>query len=1188
MRNLRCVDQSLSGDATGIKAIAWDVSNNSVVCVRDATGLLNLERWAGDEFQRIASWDAPQNPYEILDLRFFGDTETACIVLDNGDLIVVRENPDGEERIEIVGSIDSGISAAAWSPDEELLIITTKANTLIYLTRDFEDLVSLELTARDLDISDHVSVGWGKKETQFKGKKARALRDPTVPETVDDGRLAENNDFRKTTISWRGDGAYVAINAIEESTQRRVIRVFSREGALDSVSEPVNGLIGLLSWRPAGNLLAGVQLFQGKRQIVFFERNGLRHGQFPLRPLVGTKDGADMPIRALQWNVDSTVLAVSYDDRVHLWTMGNYHWYLKQEIFEPNLKWHPEKPLTLAMISKSCNKIRRLQYVLDVCSAPILPPTDYGLVAVIDGRNLNITPFRQANIPPPMALYEIGMAANANDVMITLREHAPGEASLPIFQIKVLHPQGTSMYLLDCSRSEAPAPIQDDDSLAQHDPGTASIQSGNDWPYSFDRGSPSKELRDFKLAKNGSLLFKNRLVITGCTSYLVTPSHLIFTTSQHMLKFVHLAADLEELEVPPDTPESDERCRSIERGAKLVTAMPSIFAVILQMPRGNLETVYPRALVLAGLRQSIAEKKYRKAFLACRNQRVDMNMIHDHQPDQFIANVGYFIDQIKRTEHIDLFLSSLKEEDVSKTMYRETLRADERPDTAIASVEKGKVNRICNTFLEALSGRKANVKNLITAQVCKNPPDLDAGLVEITQLREKGSDQVDEVVEHICFLADVNRLYDHALGLYDLRLTLLIAQQSPKDPKEYLPFLQNLQHMDTLRRQFSIDDHLSRFKKAIRHLCDLNAFEEVKTYTTKHNLYEETMGLYRYDEEKFSSIMQLYADHLRNTSQFKAAATSFHNLNDMTQASECYRLANQWQESLSTASLIPLPSDQLRSLATTSVQSAIETKDFRSAATIFQDYLQDIPSAVKYFCKGYLFTEAFRIITLSSQTDLLSSVLDAGLTENMASITELLADCKAQLTAQAPRILELRQKKKEDPLAFFEGDFNEGKDIPDDVSLAGTDAASTMGGSLFTRYTNRSMSGTAETGTSRRSSKNRRREERKRARGKKGSVYEEEYLVNSVRRLVERVNSVGNEVGRLVEWLVRRRMTERARAVESGMTDVVDLCGNAVKDVFGFDEKTAVPMGGEEGKQEKQDVPVVKEYSKLALLSRGG
>jgi elongator complex protein 1 len=78
------------------------------------------------------------------------------------------------------------------------------------------------------------------------------------------------------------------------------------------------------------------------------------------------------------------------------------------------------------------------------------------------------------------------------------------------------------------------------------------------------------------------------------------------------------------------------------------------------MPRGNLETIYPRALVLAGIRRSIEVKRYKKAFLACRNQRVDMNIIHDHAPQQFMQDVTVFVDQIKKVEHIDLFLSQLR------------------------------------------------------------------------------------------------------------------------------------------------------------------------------------------------------------------------------------------------------------------------------------------------------------------------------------------------------------------------------------------------------------------------------------------------------------------------------------------------------------------------------------------------
>ena len=91
-----------------------------------------------------------------------------------------------------------------------------------------------------------------------------------------------------------------------------------------------------------------------------------------------------------------------------------------------------------------------------------------------------------------------------------------------------------------------------------------------------------------------------------------------------------------------------------------MTVMPYSFALVMQMPRGNLETIYPRALVLVGIRTNINEKKYRKAFFACRNHRVDMNILHDHDPQQFISNVPLFLDQVQKVEHIDLFLSQLR------------------------------------------------------------------------------------------------------------------------------------------------------------------------------------------------------------------------------------------------------------------------------------------------------------------------------------------------------------------------------------------------------------------------------------------------------------------------------------------------------------------------------------------------
>ena len=846
------------------------------------------------------------------------------------------------------------------------------------------------------------------------------------------------------------------------------------------------------------------------------------------------------------------------------------------------------------------------------------PPFDYGTIAIIDGRCLGLTSLRVANIPPPMTLQKINLKDNAFDVAINEGTASPVVAVLHYDEIHVFDWGFRDSPVLRCvitfsqsSISLDSIPVQiafngaaqlailrSDDTICLVDTtgsndkilelsaiDSPAAAHSVDWSLRFNssrcrtfvpegdgfrsaaiiESSGVQDQVHFKLSRNGSLLANQRLIARNCTSFVATPQYLIFTTSQHLLKFIHMGR-IEELETPPDTPESDERCRSIERGARIVTVIPSSFALVLQMPRGNLETIYPRALVLAGIRIMIERREFRDAFLACRNHRVDLNILHDYAPTEFMANVNRFIGQVKKIGHIDLFLSQLREEDVSRTMYQETLKkktSQERTYREDASgsgapldgIAHAKVNAICDAFLDDLKQKGAShLQNVITAHVCKSPPDLDGGLGEITRLRAQGSEKVDRLVEHICFLAEVNKLYDHALGLYDLELALLIAQQSQKDPREYLPFLQSLREMPRLRRQYSIDNHLGRYERALENLCGLDVFEEVKSFTIKHTLYLPALKLYRYQPNELAELVRLHAEHLHQSRMYKEAGIAYESLGDHMHATESYRLAHLWKESLACACLVPLTLEKLQSLARTLADTLVESKDYHSAAIIHMEYLGESPAAARLFCRGFFFADALRVITLHRQSDLLEAVIDVGLADGLASMTELLSECKSQLNAQVPRISELRTRNSENPLGYIDGDVNGGIDIPDNISLAPTDA-STTGGSLFTRYTN--ISQTVGTNATRRSSKNKRREERKKARGKKGTVYEEEYLVRSIARLIERVNAVNEEVENLVVGLMRRGMRERARAVETIMKDVVDLCRDAIEKVF---EPTNGPM----------------------------
>lgn len=51
------------------------------------------------------------------------------------------------------------------------------------------------------------------------------------------------------------------------------------------------------------------------------------------------------------------------------------------------------------------------------------------------------------------------------------------------------------------------------------------------------------------------------------------------------------------------------------------------------MPRGNLETIAPRALVLARVRRSLDARAFGEAFLTMRRNRINLNLIHDHNPE---------------------------------------------------------------------------------------------------------------------------------------------------------------------------------------------------------------------------------------------------------------------------------------------------------------------------------------------------------------------------------------------------------------------------------------------------------------------------------------------------------------------------------------------------------------------------
>lgn len=137
--------------------------------------------------------------------------------------------------------------------------------------------------------------------------------------------------------------------------------MYNRDAVLQSTSEPVAGLEHTLSWKPSGNLIASTQRFgfegggagkDGRHDVVFFERNGLRHGEFTLREpwkrtVLSDRIYWGYSVKEVAWSSDSNILSIwvkgqdkdvgslcvfgpsafrTHASTVQLWTTNNYHW----------------------------------------------------------------------------------------------------------------------------------------------------------------------------------------------------------------------------------------------------------------------------------------------------------------------------------------------------------------------------------------------------------------------------------------------------------------------------------------------------------------------------------------------------------------------------------------------------------------------------------------------------------------------------------------------------------------------------------------------------------------------------------------------------------------------------------------------------------------------------------------------
>ncbi|CCJ31569.1 unnamed protein product, partial [Pneumocystis jirovecii] len=680
------------------------------------------------------------------------------------------------------------------------------------------------------------------------------------------------------------------------------------------------------------------------------------------------------------------------------------------------------------------------------------------------------------------------------------------------------------------------------------------------------------------LSDSGKLFANDQLISTNCTSFICSKEYLVFTTTSHLVKFVKLTSKIDDFIIPSDNVTNIE-VRFIEKGSKIISIIPSITALIFQMPRGNIETIYPRILVLSEIYESIKLKKYNHAFLSCRTHRIDTNILYDYNPSQFLNNVHLFINQIDSSEYLNLFLSTLKEDNLTETLYNIELKKESNIafEKKVTNTSFSKVNTICDHVLKALEiySDDKYMESILTAHLSKIPADYDSALKLIINLKNINLNNAQKAIKYICILADVNMLYNHALSLYDLQLALYIAQNSQKvDPKEYLPFLQDLQKQTVNRRCFTIDNYLEKYEKALTYLVKLgnDVFNEICDYVVLHNLYREAMKAFKDDPVSYNKILELYAVYHEKNNHFKESALAYEILNNYEYAIAMYKKAGLWRKALTLAMKSKISSDDMNKLAESLSCIMQDKRKFCDAADIEIYYLKNLKEGLRLLCKSFDYNKAYELAQYYNSSELIQDIIIPGLLEGFFELTELFYELSSQLKIQVERVRVIRKKREQNSQTYFDSKDNE--DIPDNISLADTNTSTSV--SIFTRYSTY----TTTTNINEKKDKANRREERKKAYKQKGSIWEEEYLLNSISRLIDRLEDARKDAEKTIQGLLLEKLNEKANLLQKQMTCLVEDVKECLEEMFSY----TIENLPENMKNSIRTLPIVRPINELKIL----
>lgn len=490
--------------------------------------------------------------------------------------------------------------------------------------------------------------------------------------------------------------------------------------------------------------------------------------------------------------------------------------------------------------------------------------------------------------------------------------------------------------------------------------------------------------------------------------------------------------------------------RAVESGARLVAVPSSSPMVVLQMPRGNLEGIYPRSLVLAMVLSMLEEDRYSDAFTVVCRHRIDLNILVDYKWPfaQTKAGARTLVVSLADPQRLIELVHALKPGNVLQKdgVYAGTVEYESHagPTDFGNEVSDEKINKVCVALRSVMVELDAPYYGLpiLSTYFRSQPPLLGDALLHATSFNllssgskeghttapeadglssSESSTSTFTMMKHLLVYCEEESLYRAALALYNLELAaVVVSYAQAMDPGEKLPELQAFDDISPIEKQHAhVDLYLGRLSLAAKNFAlagDRPSFE--KSLEIARQAPEEVFPVLLQQfpsncvERSAEAGMLRIAlgESLLGRGRAEEAAVAYISGGEVEQALHAYRTAGAWRMVLSLAGRLGWNTADVKSLALELAEELLIEAP-KDAATILLEYVNDAQRGVEILASTGAWRDAIRAAYRYSRPDLVDTLLAPAAAASLVRALEEFREDRSRLEKYIARLRTLRQRR---------------------------------------------------------------------------------------------------------------------------------------------------------------------------------